>query len=240
MSRTDTYVRIGMAVLLMLATGAAPDAFAQLGSEGEVEEEIARREMPQRVADMKIDEVIKLLELKPGDIVADIGAGTGVFARPFAKAIGPTGVVYAVEIEQALLDEIDKRAKAAKVANIRPVLGEFNDPKLPSKDVDVVFFHRVLHHIERRAAYLDTVARYLKPAGRIVIIEKPKNDDWMWMKRDHIDGWMAAIGFYPVDDFSSIYKDKFFVVYERPYEGSKLLKKKTPAPTGAAAKPSGR
>ncbi len=102
--------------------------------------------------------------------------------------------------------------------------GSFNDPKLPVKDVDVVFFNRVLHEIERRAAYLDTVARYLKPGGSIVIIDKPTADDWMRMRRSDVDTWMAGIGFYPVDDFS-LYKDKYFVVYQRPYPPSRLLDK---------------
>ena len=239
MRRIEVIIRIGVTALLLLLTAAVSDVFAQFGKEGDVEEEILKREMPERVAAMKIDEVVKLLELEPGQIVADIGAGTGVFARPLANAVGPTGTVYAVEIEQPLLDAINDRAKEANITNIKTVLGEFDDPKLPVKDVDVAFFNRVLHEIERRAAYLDTLARYLKPSGRIVIIDKPTADDWMWMKRDTVDMWMASIGFYAVDDFK-IYKDKYFVVYQRPYAPSKLLDKtKATASTKgpAAAKP---
>jgi len=235
MRRIGIIVRIGVTALLLLLMAAVSDVFAQFGKEGDVQEEILKREMPERVAEMKIDEVVKLLELKPGEIVADIGAGTGVFARPFAKAVGAKGTVYAVEIEQPLLDAINERAKKEGISNVKTVLGEFNDPKLPVKDVDVAFFNRVLHEIERRAAYLDTVAKYLKPGGRIVIIDKPTADDWMWMKRDTVDLWMASIGFYAVDDFS-IYKDKYFVVYQRPYAPSKLLDK-TIATASTKARP---
>ncbi len=234
----DRFARVGVTVVLALTVGAVSDAFAQLGSEGDVKDEINRRETPERVAELKIDDVVKGLALKPGEVVADIGAGTGVFARPFAKAVGPTGTVYAVEIEQPLLDAINERAQKAGITNIKTVLGESTDPKLPVKGVDVVFFNRVLHHIERRGEYLATVSRYLKPAGRLVIIEKPTADDWMWMRRSSIDAWMEMLGFYPLDEFK-IYKDKFFVVYQRPYPGSRLLEKKK-APAATAAKPAGK
>jgi hypothetical protein len=71
------------------------------------------------------------------------------------------------------------------------------------------------------------MARYLKPDGRIVIIEKPPEDvdDWMWLKREHVDTWMAGIGFYPAERFG-LFDDKWFVSYQRPYGDSVLLKKK--------------
>src|SRR5580698_7225344 len=84
-----------------------------------------------QLAPRKIDEVIGGLSLKPGMTVADIGAGSGLFSRPLAKAVGANGKVYAVDIQQDLLDYIDKRDKEENIRNVRTVLGEFNDPKLP-------------------------------------------------------------------------------------------------------------
>jgi ubiquinone/menaquinone biosynthesis C-methylase UbiE len=146
-----------------------------------------------------------------------------------AKAIAPKGTLYAVDIDQKLLDYIRARAEKAGVTNLRTVMGEFDDPKLPVKTVDVAFFHRVLHMIEHRQAYLDNVAKYLKPDGRIMIIDQNPEDssDWMWLKQSDLDTWMAAIGFYPAQHFG-LYDDRYFVVYQRPYGNSVLLKKHQP------------
>lgn len=191
------------------------------------EDYINSMERPGRVANLKVDEVIAKLELKPGQIVADIGSGSGAFSIPMARAIGPNGTLYAVDIDQKMLDYVSGRAQKDGVGNVRTVLGEYDDPKLPVKNVDVAFFHRVLHMIELRQAYLNAVAKYLKPDGRIVIIDKnPEHaDDWMWLKQSDVDTWMAALSFYPAQTFK-VYDDRYFVVYQRPYGDSMLLKKR--------------
>jgi len=185
---------------------------------------IAAMNRPGR--DLKVDEVIAKLRLKPGDIVADIGSGSGAFSIPFAKAIAPNGILYAVDIDQKMLDYVADRAKKEGVTNLRTVLGEYDDPKLPVKNVDVAYFHRVLHMIEHRQAYLDATAKYLKPDGRVVVIDKnPEQspDSWMWLRQSDVDTWMAAIGFYPAEKFD-VFTDRYFVSYQRPYGNSVLLK----------------
>jgi ubiquinone/menaquinone biosynthesis C-methylase UbiE len=191
------------------------------------EDYINSMERPGRVANLKVDEVIAKLELKPGQIVADIGSGSGAFSIPMARAIGPNGTLYAVDIDQKMLDYVSGRAQKDGVSNVRTVLGDYDDPKLPVKNVDVAFFHRVLHMIELRQAYLNAVAKYLKPDGRIVIIDKnPEHaDDWMWLKQSDVDTWMAALSFYPAQTFK-VYDDRYFVVYQRPYGDSMLLKER--------------
>ena len=92
------------------------------------------------------------------------------FPDRLAQAVAPTGTLLAVDIDQGLLDHIAQRAREEKVTNIQPVLGEFEDPNLPTP-VDVAFFHDVLHHIEKRQAYLKTLATYVKPDGRVVVID---------------------------------------------------------------------
>src|ERR1700687_3751096 len=152
---------------------------------------------PDRV--LKIDEVIAKLELKPGDIVADIGSGSGAFSIPMAKAIAPNGILYAVDIDQVMLDHVAARAREAGVTNLRTVLGDYDDPKLPVKNVDIAFFPRVLHMIEHRQAYLNATAKYLKPDGRVVVIDKNREespDSWMWLKQSDGDTGMAAIKVY--------------------------------------------
>jgi len=190
------------------------------------EEYIKLMDRPDR--DVKVSEVVARLKLKPGDIVADVGSGSGTFSIPMAKAIAPNGILYAVDIDQKMLDVVADRAKKEGVTNLRTVLGEYDDPKLPVKNVDVAFFHRVLHMIEHRQAYLDSTAKYLKPDGSIVIIDKNREDSpdsWMWLNQSDVDTWMAAIGFYPAEKFS-VFDDRYFVVYQRPAGNSVLLKKR--------------
>lgn len=215
-----------VAMSCLLGVGLA-SAFAQLGQRP-AEEYIKGMERPVRVASLRADEVIKKLELKSGDVVADVGAGAGAFSIPMARAVGPNGTLYAVDIDQGMLDYVSERAKKEGVANVRTVLGEYDDPKLPVKTIDVAFFHRVLHMIEHRQAYVNATAKYLKPDGRIVIIDQnPEDvDDWMWLKQSDVDTWMAAISFYPAQKFG-VYDDRYFVVYQRPYGNSVLLKKRS-------------
>jgi ubiquinone/menaquinone biosynthesis C-methylase UbiE len=203
------------------------NAFAQLQQQP-ADQYIQRMNNPDR--DLKVSEVIAKLRLKPGDIVADIGSGAGSFSIPMAKTIAPNGVLYAVDIDQKMLDYVAAQAKKQGVTNLRTVLGQYDDPKLPVKNIDVAFFHRVLHMIEHRQAYLDATATYLKPDGRIVIIDKnPEQspNSWMWLRQSDVDTWMAAIAFYPAEQFQ-VFADRYFVSYQRPYGNSVLLQKNGP------------
>ncbi len=199
-------------------------AFSQLAQQP-ADKYIDAMNRMERGIEEKIPSVIEKLGLKPGDIVADIGSGSGTFSIPMAKAIAPNGILYAVDIDQKMLDYVAERAKKEGVTNLRTVLGGNDDPKLPVKDVDVAFFHRVLHMIEHRQTYLNATAPYLKQDGRIVIIDKnpEQSRDWMWLKQSDVDTWMAAIAFYPAETFN-LFQDRYFVSYQRPYGNSLLLK----------------
>jgi len=217
MTRTQRFA-FGVAVVsVVVATGAA--AARQLASRP-APDWIARLERPERVAGLKIDYIISKLALKPGDVVADIGAGPGVFSLPMAKTVAPGGKVYAVEIDRAFLDHIDGRAKAQNVANVKLVLGKVTDPNLPERDVDVALFHDVLHHIADRAGYLKAMASYMKPGGRIAIIDLPpngshKDEPALIVTKEQAAGWMADAGFKPVQEFDGLTEGKWFVVYAR-------------------------
>jgi len=178
-----------------------------------------RLERPERVEGLRIPYIINSLALKPADVVADIGAGPGVLSLPLAKAV-PSGKVYAVDIDQAFLDHIRDKAAAQHIANVVPILGANSDPKLPAKDVDVVLFHDVLHHIEDRAGYLRSVASYLKPGGRIAIVELPptgshKDEPALVVSKEQVKGWLGEAGFKPVQEFDGLADGKWFVVYAR-------------------------
>src|SRR3954471_7774271 len=205
----------GIGVLLLAAIAGV--SARQLASRP-VEDWTARLERPDRVAGLRIDYIISSLGLKPGVVVADIGAGPGVLTLPLAKAVAPAKV-YAVEIEQGFLDRINAKAQQDGVRNVVTVLGAFTDPKLPARDADVVLFHDVLHHIKERAEYLKATARYVKPGGRIAIVELPpegshKDEPELVVTKDQVKGWMADAGFRPLQEFDGI-AGKWFVVYGR-------------------------
>lgn len=217
--------RLALGFAWLVAVGLT-NAFAFQLEQRPAEEYIERMERPTRV--VKVNEVIEKLRLKPGDIVADIGSGAGTFTIPFAKAVAPNGVVYAVDIDQKMLDYVIDKGKKEGVTNIVAVLGEYEDPKLPVSNVDVAFYHRTLHMIEKRQAHLNNTAKYLKPDGRIVVIDKNREDSpdsWMWLNQSDVDNWMAALSFYPAEKFG-VFDDRYFVVYQRPYGESVLLQKR--------------
>jgi len=209
-------------LITLLALVGPVDASAQLGSR-ETKEWIQNLDRPERIAGLKIDEVLAVLKLKPGDNVADIGSGTGAFSLPFAKAVAPSGKVYAVDIDPGLLDYIAQKAKKENVGNIQTVKGEFSDPKLPTHDVDLAFFHDVLHHIQNRQAYLKALGTYIKPTGRIALIEMNRDDPKtphrnspeMLLSKDEVKNWMAAAGFYPGEEYDVYGNPKWFIVYIR-------------------------
>ena len=203
--------------------GGVTESRAQLAAR-KADEWVTTLEGPQRVATQKIDEVLAKLRLKPGMVVADIGAGSGLFSRPLAKAVAPSGKVYAVDIQQDLLDYINQRDKEENIRNVQTVLGEFDDPKLPARDVDLAFINDVLHHIQHRAAYLKALGTYMKPAGRIAIIEMDKDDPntphknqpELLVAREDILKWMSDAGFKLVEEHPDLFPGtKWFLVFGR-------------------------
>jgi predicted amidohydrolase YtcJ/ubiquinone/menaquinone biosynthesis C-methylase UbiE len=132
------------------------------------EEYVKILEDPSREAWQKPHEVVMALDLKPSDTVADIGAGSGYFAVRFARHASK---VLAVDIDPKLLEILTKRAGELKLANLETVVGAGDDPHLQAESVDVIFICDVIHHIEKRNAYYQLLARALKPGGRLVIVD---------------------------------------------------------------------
>ena len=208
-------IKLLAAVAFVAALGSA--AAAQLASRP-VEDWIKVLDAPERLAGLKIDDVISNLKLAPGNVIADLGAGSGPFEVPFAKAVGATGKVYAVDIDRNFFPHIEAKTKAAGVSNVVTLLGGVADPQLPASDVDVAFLHDVVHHIDDRAAYLKNVSKYLKPSGRIAIIEfipeqsPHKDQPALQVSREQAAAWLAAAGFKPIADIR-LFTDKWFVIY---------------------------
>lgn len=119
----------------------------------------------------KPDEVVQKMNLKSGDVVADIGAGTGYFTRLFAKAVGPQGKAIGLDIEASMIEYMKEDARKLSLKNYEARVVKPDDPELAAKSVDVIFICNTYHHIEDRGNYLKRLSAALKPNGRIVIVD---------------------------------------------------------------------
>ena len=180
---------------------------------------MATLEAPERVAALKIPEVVAAMKLRPEEVVADLGAGSGLFVVPLSTAVGAKGKVLAVEIDANFFPHIQGKAKAAGVTNVQTIAGEATDPKLPVA-VDVALLHDVVHHIENPTAYIKSLAKYLKPASRIVIVDYlakqgPHRDDpSLQVGKEEAVRLLASIGFKPVDEVA-LFSDKYFTIFQK-------------------------
>ena len=205
-------------IVLVIATVLAPVADAQRASRP-ADDWIATLESAERVAGLKIPDVVAAMKLRPGDVVADLGAGSGLFVVPLSKAVSAKGKVLAVEIDKNFFPHIQQKAKAAGVTNVQTIAGEPLDARLP-EPVDVALLHDVLHHIENPSAYLKSLTKYLKPTSRLVIVDYlakqgPHRDDpSLVVGKEDAAKLLAAIGFKPLDDVA-MFPDKYFVIYDR-------------------------
>jgi arsenite methyltransferase len=168
---------------------------------------------PARDAWQKPHDVVMALGLKPTEVIADIGAGTGYFARRFANHARS---VLAVDIDEKLL----KMSAEGAPPNYRTILAAPDDPRLPAAAIDTIFFCDVLHHIEDRPAYYKKLDRALKPGGRIVIIDFFKRQlpvgppPEMKIERDQVIAEFKAAGFRLAksEDFL---EHQYFLTFER-------------------------
>src|SRR6185369_4456216 len=135
---------IARGILLLSALSVAHPAAAQLAGRPAAEW-IQTLERPERVASLKIPEVIAALKIKPGQDIADIGSGSGMFTLPLARAVKPGGTVFAVDIDKELIEYAEMQATEQGLINVKPILGGPSDPLLPI-DVDLAFVNDVLHH----------------------------------------------------------------------------------------------
>ena len=128
-------------------------------------------ERPEREAEEHTTQMVDLLNLKPGQVVADIGAGTGYLSRQLACKIVPGGKVLAVDIQPEMLELLAKRMARAGITNVVPVLGTVSDPKLAANSVDLVLMVDVYHEFEFPFEMMSNICRSLKPGGRVAFVE---------------------------------------------------------------------
>jgi len=177
-------------------------------------------ERPERERQERTDLLISRLPLSPGDVVADVGAGTGYFSIPIAARV-PKGRVLAVDIQQEMLDIIEARKRDGAPANIEPVLGTITDPKLPSNGVDLILivdaYHEFSHPYEMGTAMADA----LKPGGQLILIEYRAEDSRVPIKPLHKMSEQQAIEEMRAIGLKHLRTEDFlpqqhFLVFEKP------------------------
>ena len=138
-----------------------------------LQDRIVSMERAERDAWQKPDGVIKALDLKNHEVVADIGAGTGYFSRRLAQAVAPDGKVYAVDVAADILSYLKERADRENIQNIVTIVSRPEDPMLPANSVDLAFFCDTTHHIEHRIEFYRKLFPAVKAHGRMAIIDYP-------------------------------------------------------------------
>lgn len=142
-------------------------------------------ERPGREEEERTDLLIEALKLQPGETVADLGAGTGYIAERMARKVGPQGLVYAVDIQQEMLDLLERKMRLKGLLNIKPVLGQLTDPQLPAAAVDLIIMVDVYHELDHPYEMTQAMIRALKPGGRLVFVEFRKEDPNVAIKLVH-------------------------------------------------------
>ncbi len=125
---------------------------------------------PRRDSWQRPDAVLAALDIRPGERIADVGAGGGYFAVRFARATGPTGIVYAVDTDEDMLDSVAEAAARAGLSNVRPIRADPDGPVLPER-VDLVFLCNSYHHLPDQPRYFEGLAPQLAPDARVAILE---------------------------------------------------------------------
>lgn len=171
-------------VFMALATSVifAQDTKGVLEPENSNEARLNRLQPPEQVMDA--------IGIAPGMSVAEIGAGRGRYVVQLAVRVGPNGKVYAEDIDAGALEHLENRCKRWELKNVEAILGDVVDPKLPKRDLDVIFIISAYHHFEDPVKLLRNARPALKPGGKVAIGE--------WIKStppDRMESQMKAAGY---------------------------------------------
>jgi ubiquinone/menaquinone biosynthesis C-methylase UbiE len=179
---------------------------------------IAMLEDPARDAYQKPHEVITALELKPGEVIADIGSGSGYFTLRLAAHVGDSGRVYGVDIDPEMVRYLNRRVRDAALGNVRVLLADPDDPLLP-EPVDRFLIVDTWHHIEDQAKYLALMRKLLKARGQVIMIDFQKRELplgpplAMKVAREDLIQQLEANGFQLVKEHTFL-PYQYFLVFE--------------------------
>lgn len=221
-------------LFLMLTALTMPSAYPQDNSvkpgindtfrDPDPQEFIGRFEVESREIFARRKEIAAACNLQPGQTVADIGAGTGLFTRMFADNVGKEGRVIAVDIAQNFLDHIQKTTREAGQRNVETVLSKADSTELPPDSVDVAFICDTYHHFEFPQKTMTSLHRALKPGGRVILVDfhrvQGTSTDWVLNHvragQDVFEAEIVQAGFKKVHEEVELLKENYFVVFEKP------------------------
>lgn len=196
-----------------------------------VKEYVGKFEGESREVFAKRKEIVAACKLKPGMVVADVGAGTGLFTRMFARAVGPKGRVYAVDIAPRFVAHVEKTCKDVGLTNVTGVVCTPTSAKLPKDAIDLVFICDTYHHFEYPYRTLASLHSALKPGGQLILIDfkriKGVSSDWIMghvrAGQEVFTREVAESGFRPIGE-EKFLKDNYLVRFERVRQPAKVEK----------------
>lgn len=142
-------------------------------------------ERPEREAEEATSRAVEALDLGPGMVVADIGAGSGYYTVRMARKVGPTGRVYATDVQPGMLDILQRRIAAERLDNVTAVLGTPEDPRLPKASLDLALMVDVYHELSAPQTFVRRLRDALKPDGRLVLVEYRREDPRIPIREEH-------------------------------------------------------
>jgi len=140
---------------------------------------------PERESEEHPDQALDAVGIERGSTVADVGAGVGYYTWRLAQRVGPQGVVYGEDIQPEMLRQLQQNMAVRKLNNVKPVLGAFDDPKLPKDALDLVILVDVYHEFSEPEKMLRHIRESLKPGGRLVLLEYRAEDPSVPIRPEH-------------------------------------------------------
>lgn len=166
--------------------------------------------------------IVAATDVRPGTVVADIGAGTGLFTRLFSPKVAPTGQVYAVDISPTFVENIVRTAREQGLDNVEGVLNTPKDVALPDESIDLAFLADTYHHFEYPQSMMASIQRALRPGGKLVVIDFRRipgySSGWVMQHvragKDTFIGEIEAAGFRLVEE-KPLLRTNYFLVFEK-------------------------
>ncbi len=224
---------ISRLVVVLAALSSAPICLAQDKSvkpgindsfrDPDVEKFVGRFEIESREVYAHRNEIVAACRILPGQTVADIGAGTGLFTRLFSEAVGKDGRVIAVDISPKFLDHIRDSSRQAGQLNVETQLCTADSTELPPESVDVAFICDTYHHFEFPQKTMASLFRAMKPGGRVILIDfrriEGESSEWTLSHvragQDVFEAEIVSTGFQKVEVKQELLKENYFVVFEK-------------------------
>ena len=180
-----------------------------------------RFEIESREVFAKRAEILKAIGLKPTDVVADIGAGTGLFTRLFAAQLGPEGRVIAVDIARKFLDHIEVTCRERNLRNVETLLCTDDSTQLPPGSVDVAFICDTYHHFEFPQKTMTSLRKAMKPGGRVIVIDfrrvEGESTEWTMNHvragQEVFEAEIAKAGFRRIQEVQGLLKENYMLVF---------------------------